>query len=80
MRCRAFSKHRTVMENTLPLPLKSKVFNQCILPVLMYRSETASDTGLIKNSNRTESLQETFYNYEEQFTVPSEESKVSALD
>lgn len=33
---RAFSKHSDVMNSKLPLSLKIKVYNQCILPVMTY--------------------------------------------
>ncbi len=36
----AFGKQNLVMNSNLPLPLKRKVYNQCILPVLTYGSET----------------------------------------
>ncbi len=36
----AFSKQNLVMNSNLPLSLKRKVYNQCILPVLTYGLET----------------------------------------
>ncbi len=36
----AFSKHNPVMNSTLPLSLKKKVYNQCILPVVTYGWDT----------------------------------------
>ncbi len=36
----AFGKQNLVMNSNLPLSLKRKVYNQCILPVLTYGSET----------------------------------------
>ncbi len=36
----AFGKQNIVMNSNLPLSLKRKVYNQCILPVLTYGSET----------------------------------------
>ncbi len=36
----AFGKNSLVVSSDLPLSLKRKVYNQCILPVLKYRSET----------------------------------------
>ncbi len=36
----AFGKKNLVMNSNLPLSLKRKVYNQCILPVLMYGAET----------------------------------------
>ncbi len=36
----AFGKQNLVMNSNLPPSLKRKVYNQCILPVLMYGSET----------------------------------------
>ncbi len=36
----AFGKQNLVINSTLPLSLKRKVYNQCILPVLPYGSET----------------------------------------
>ncbi len=35
-----FGKQNLVMNSNLPLSLKRKVYNQCILPVLTYGSET----------------------------------------
>ncbi len=40
MRRTAFGKYGDIMNSTLPLSLKRKVYNQCILPVLTYGSET----------------------------------------
>ncbi len=40
MRWIAFGKQNLVLNSNLPLSLKRKVYNQCILPVLTYRSET----------------------------------------
>ena len=40
----AFGKQNSVMKSKLPLSLKRKVYNQCILPVLTYGSETWSIT------------------------------------
>ncbi len=37
---RAFDRQSLVMNSNLPLSLKKKVYNQCILPVLTYGSET----------------------------------------
>ncbi len=36
----AFGKQNLVMNSSLPLSLKRKVYNQCILPVLTYGSDT----------------------------------------
>ncbi len=36
----AFGKQGDIMNSNLPLSLKKKVYNQCILPVLTYGSET----------------------------------------
>ncbi len=36
----AFGKQNLVMNSNLPISLKRKVYNQCILPVLKYGSET----------------------------------------
>ncbi len=36
----AFGKQNLIMNSNLPLSLKRKVYNQCILPVLTYGSET----------------------------------------
>ncbi len=36
----AFGKQNLVMNSNLPLSLKKKVYNQCILPVLTYGAET----------------------------------------
>ncbi len=36
----AFGKQNFVMNNNLPLSLRRKVYNQCILPVLTYGAET----------------------------------------
>ena len=36
----AFGRLHTVMKSSLPICLKSKTFNQCVLPVLTYGSET----------------------------------------
>ncbi len=36
----AFDKQNLVMNTNLPLSLNGKVYNQCILPVLTYGSET----------------------------------------
>ncbi len=33
-------QHRDIVNNNLPLSLKRKVYNQCILPVITYGSET----------------------------------------
>ncbi len=35
----AFGKQNLIMNSNLPISLKRKVYNQCILPVLMYGSE-----------------------------------------
>ncbi len=36
----AFGKHNLVMNSNLPLSMKRKVYNQCIIPVLTYGLET----------------------------------------
>ncbi len=36
----AFGKQNLIMNSNLPLSLKREVYNQCILPVLTYESET----------------------------------------
>ena len=40
----AFGKQSSVMKSNLPIALKRKVYNQCILPVITYGSETWSLT------------------------------------
>ena len=40
----AFGKQSSVMKSNLPIALKRKVYNQCILPVMTYGSETWSLT------------------------------------
>ena len=36
----AFGRHSNILQGSLPLCLKRKVFNQCVLPVMTYGSET----------------------------------------
>ena len=36
----AFGKQSNIMKSNLPISLKRKVYNQCVLPVLTYGSET----------------------------------------
>jgi hypothetical protein len=36
----AFGRHNQIMKGTLPICLKRKVFNQCILPAMTYGAET----------------------------------------
>ena len=36
----AFGRHSNILRGSLPLCLKRKVFNQCVLPVMTYGSET----------------------------------------
>ena len=44
----AFGKQSSVMKSNLPISLKRKVYNQCILPVLTYGSETWSLTKVLE--------------------------------
>ncbi len=54
MRWSAFGKRTTIMNSNLPLSLKRKVYNQFILKVLMYASETCSVIMEIKIKERSE--------------------------
>ncbi|KAJ8730477.1 hypothetical protein PYW08_001890 [Mythimna loreyi] len=55
----AFGKLRGVFSSNIPQCLKTKVYNQCVLPVMMYGSETWSLTmGLIKRLKVTQRAME----------------------
>ncbi len=49
----AFGKQNLVMNSNLPLSLKRKVYNQCILLVLMYGSETWRFTKKLERKLRS---------------------------
>ena len=49
----AFNKYGDVMKSKLPVCLKRKVYNQCVLPVLTYGSETWGLTKKIERKLRT---------------------------
>ncbi len=49
----AFGKLNLVMNRYLPLNLKRKVYNQCILPVLTYGSETRRLTKKLERKLRS---------------------------
>ena len=49
----AFGKQSSIMKSRLPLSLKRKVYNQCILPVLTYGSETWSITKNLERKLRS---------------------------
>ncbi len=53
MRWSAFGKHNLVMNINLPLSLKREVYNQCILPVLIYGSETCRLTKKLERKLRS---------------------------
>ena len=40
----AFGRHKNIFSGSLPLCLKRRVFNQCVLPVMTYGSETWTTT------------------------------------
>ena len=44
----AFGRHSSTLRGSLPLCLKRKVFNQCVLPVMTYGSETWTTTRLLE--------------------------------
>ena len=43
----AFWKYKDVLKSELPICMKRKIFNQCILPVLTYGCETGTSTKKI---------------------------------
>ena len=49
----AFGKLNSIMNSKLPLSLKRKVYNQCVLPVLIYGSETWSITKGLERKLRS---------------------------
>ena len=49
----AFGKHTNILRSRLPISMKRKLFNQCILPTMTYASETWSLTNKILNRLRT---------------------------
>ncbi len=49
----AFGKQNLVMNSNFPLSLKRKVYNQCILPVLTYGSETLRLTKELERKLRS---------------------------
>ncbi len=50
----AFGKQNLAMNSNLPLSLKRKVYNHCILPVLTYGSETWRLTKELEMKLRSE--------------------------
>ncbi|KAI5743429.1 hypothetical protein M8J77_018082 [Diaphorina citri] len=50
---RAYWKNAMVFKSNMPLELKKQVFDQCVLPVLTYGSETWTLTEYIKGKLRT---------------------------
>ncbi|CAG9828634.1 unnamed protein product, partial [Diabrotica balteata] len=46
----AFGKLSYVLKSELPMCLKRKVFNQCVLPVLTYGVETLTLTKKVRNT------------------------------
>uniref|UniRef100_A0A6M2D8S7 Putative endonuclease-reverse transcriptase n=1 Tax=Rhipicephalus microplus TaxID=6941 RepID=A0A6M2D8S7_RHIMP len=48
-----FGKHSQLMTGRLPLSLKRKVYNSCILPVLSYGAETWRPTKRVQLKSRT---------------------------
>ncbi len=53
----AFGRQNHVMNCNLPLSLKRKVYNHCILPVLMYGSETWRLTNGLERKLRSAQIQ-----------------------
>ena len=49
----AFGKQSSIMKSNLPLSLKRKVYNQCVLPVIIYGSETWSITKHLERKLRS---------------------------
>ena len=50
---KAFGKQRHIMKSSLPICLKRKVYNQCILPTMIYGSETWKLTKTMTNKLRS---------------------------
>uniref|UniRef100_A0A224YMB0 Endonuclease-reverse transcriptase n=1 Tax=Rhipicephalus zambeziensis TaxID=60191 RepID=A0A224YMB0_9ACAR len=48
-----FGKHSQIINGSLPLSLKGKVYNTCILPVLTYEAETWRLTKRVQLKLRT---------------------------
>ncbi len=48
----AFGKQKLVMNSNLPLSLKRKVYNQCILPVLIWIGNLASHQGVREETEK----------------------------
>ena len=46
---KAFGKQSKIMKSSLPMCLKRKVYNQCVLPTMIYGSETWKPTKPIEN-------------------------------
>ena len=49
----AFGKQNNILRGNLPLCLKKKVFNQCVLPTMTYASETWTTNKKTENKLRT---------------------------
>lgn len=49
----AFGKHNDIMRSNLPICLKKKIFDQCILPAMTYASETWTTTNKMNNKLQT---------------------------
>ena len=44
-----FGSHSKIMKSSLPMCLKRKVYNQCVLPTMIYGSETWKPTKPMEN-------------------------------
>ena len=46
---KAFGRQSEIMKSSLPIWLKRKVYNQCVLPTMIYGSETWKPTKPMEN-------------------------------
>ena len=49
----AFGRQSKIMKGSLPICLKRKVYNQCVLPTMIYGSETWKPTKPMENKLRS---------------------------